>query len=74
MSSIDDVVTVRTGKRGEKNPAAKAGAPDPASFIDCPHGCGQHIKARGLKMHERHCPRYQLHKVAVKAQSAAATD
>lgn len=39
--------------------------------IDCPHGCGQVIKPRGLKMHERKCPRYQLHKVATAAQAAS---
>jgi len=68
----------RPAKPEKKNQAAKAGKPpielDHASFIDCPHGCGQHIKARGLKMHERHCPRYQLHKAAVNAQSAAFDD
>ena len=68
----------RPAKPAKKNQAAKAGKPpielDPASFIDCPHGCGQHIKARGLKLHEHHCPRYQLHQVAVKAQSAAVAD
>ena len=40
----------------------------------CPYGCGQDVKPSGLGRHRLKCPRYQLHQVAVKAQSAAVAD
>jgi len=60
----------RTGKGKRAKAAKSTSLSDVQGSIDCPHGCGSIIKPSGLKMHERKCPRYQLHKVAVKAQSA----
>ncbi len=60
--------------RTQKTKRAKTAKPLSLSAaqgsIDCPHGCGTIIKPRGLKMHERKRPRYQLHKVAAKAQAS----
>lgn len=60
--------------KGQRQAAAKQARPAKVApgLIDCPHGCGKQIVPRGLKMHERKCPRYQLRKVADRAQAATA--
>lgn len=80
VTRVKRVKRGRPRKTAEKNTEpvkanrSRRGPYSPQAAAPCPHGCGQSIKPSGLKMHERKCPRYQLHKVAAKAQSAVLSD